>query len=36
LRDDLLRKRKTAVSNVRDNNAARVAGLGRICFLVAL
>ena len=26
--------RKTAVGNIRDNNAARVAGPGRICFLV--
>jgi hypothetical protein len=32
LLDDLLRERKTAVRFVRDNNAARVAGLGRICF----
>jgi len=32
LRDDLSPWRKTAVRNVRDNNAARVAGPGRICF----
>jgi len=32
LRDDLSPRRKTAVRNVRDNNAARVAGPGRICF----
>ena len=32
LRDALSPWRKTAVRNVRDNNAARVAGPGRICF----
>ena len=32
LRDALSLRRKTAVRNVRDNNAARVAGPGRICF----
>jgi hypothetical protein len=32
VRDDLSPWRKTAVRNVRDNNAARVAGPGRICF----
>jgi hypothetical protein len=32
LRDALSPRRKTAVRNVRDNNAARVAGPGRICF----
>src|SRR5437899_11525064 len=36
LRDDLSPRRKTAVRNVRDNNAARVAGAGRICYFLSL